>query len=123
MSLGAIVVDYIAVADQPVLSVAGIRIEGHIADHAQVRVSRLHCADSPADQILRVVGLFRFGRLHCRIGDWEEGHDRDAQLFGSSRLFDQQIDRQPLDAGHGGDGLTGAFSFADEDRPDQVGGR
>ena len=37
-----LVVDDVAVADQPVLAVAGERVQRHVADHADVREGGLH---------------------------------------------------------------------------------
>ena len=36
------------------------------------------------------------------------------------RRLDDEVDAQPLDARHGGDGGTLAFAVADEHRPDQI---
>ena len=52
------VVHDVAVAHQAVLAVAGVRVEGHVADDAdRVAVGRLHRPHGPADQILGIDGL------------------------------------------------------------------
>jgi hypothetical protein len=61
-------------------------------------------------------GVFLAGSL----GDREHRYRRNAELNRLSHRLDQQIDTQPLDAGHRGDRLPLVLPFMHKQRPNQV---
>ena len=101
------VVDHVAVAHQPVLAVAGVRVQGHVADHAdRVAVGRLDRPHRAADEVLRIERLLGLRRLLLTAA-WPGNRATAGMpnaLAWPDRL-DQQIDRQPFHARHRRDRL------------------
>ena len=112
------------VADQQaVMAVGGVRVERHVANDADVGRARL---DRPHRAAYEVVGIEGFGGplvAEVRIGVGKQREGGNAQVGGLFRRRGGEVDRQPLDARHGGDRLPRLLAVHDEDRPDQVGGR
>ncbi|EWS66003.1 hypothetical protein Y695_00717 [Hydrogenophaga sp. T4] len=61
-----VVQDVVVLVQQPVLAVAGERVERHVGHHAQLRELLLQLADHPRHQAVRVHGFFASGVL----SDW-----------------------------------------------------
>ena len=118
-----LVVEDHAVAQEAVLAVAGVGVERHVADHAEIGAVPLDRADRPAHQIVVVPGLARHPRSCGRAASPETaprpGCPAPAarSATGSSRSTDSRS--MP---GHGGDRLPLALAVEDEQRLDQVGG-
>ena len=119
-NLHRLVIDDVAVAQQPVVAVAGVGVERHVADHADLRHRRLDRAHRLADQVVRVERLVAVGRLGRRRRLREDRERRDTEVAGRARLLGEQVGAEPLDAGHGAHRLAPPFAFADEDRPDEI---
>ena len=95
-----LVVEDDAVAQQPVMAVAGIGIERHVAEHADLRHFFLDGANGAADQI---VGIERFGAVVVappRLGIGKQRQAGDGQLRRPFRRPHRLVDRQALDIGH-----------------------
>ena len=109
--------------EQAVLAVAGVRVERDVGDHAQLgellfsaRMARhTGCRGSVASR--------PSSRLQLRRRHRKQRHRRDAQLDRLSATGQQQVDRQPLDAGHRCDRLAPVLAVQHEHRQDQVVGR
>ena len=114
------VVDDLAVAQQPVMAVAGVGIERDVAQDADVRHFLLDRADRLADQIFRIERFAAVLVAQLRIGVGEQREARDVELCGALGLAHRLIDREPLDARHRGDRLARVRALDDEQRPDQV---
>ena len=109
-----------AVAYHAVMPGGAEGIERDVADHADIRMRRLDRPDRPADQVVGIERLARVGGLQL-LGDRREyGDGGDAELLRRADRIDQQVDREPLDAGHRGDRLAARLALDDEHRPDQV---
>ncbi len=95
-----LVVEDDAVAHQPVMAVAGVGIERHIAQHADLRHRFLDGADRAADQIVRVE---RFGAVvvaPSRVGVGKQREAGDGELRRALGGAHRLVDRQALDARH-----------------------
>ena len=116
-----LVIDHVAVADKPVLTVGRVRIERDIADDAdRIPVGLLEGAHSPADEVVRIERFFAARRFLLSGRRGKEGHGRDAQLPRFSDRFHEQVDRQPIDAWHRRDWRPRAATLFDEYRPNQI---
>jgi len=106
--------------DEAILAVAGVGIERHVGDHAQLRETRLERLHRTRHQPLGVPGLFGALGLARRVDHREQGERGHAELqriFGNAQQF---VDRHALDAGHRGHGLGARFAIEHEDRVDQI---
>ncbi len=115
-----LVVEDDAVAQQAVMAVAGEGIERHVAQDADLRHFLLDGAHGAADQI---VGIERFAAglvAQARIGIGKQREAGDRELGRALGLAHRLVDRQPLDAGHGGDRRARVVAVHHEQRPDQV---
>ena len=124
--LDALVIGDIAVDDHAVMAVIRVGIEGDVAHHADPRARPALIARTARHTRLSGLSAFAAVRgLQGRIGLREQGHRPGCPAPAASwRGFDDQIDRQPLDAGHGGDRFARAgLAVDDEQRPDQIGRR
>ena len=114
------VVDDLIALEQPVMSVAGVGIEGHVGDDAELRDGGLDRPCRGADEIVWVE-RFRPGRVaKPRVGVGKQRNGGDAKVGGATCRIDRNVDRQPVDAGHRWDRLAHGVAGDDEDRPDQV---
>ena len=103
------VVEDDAVAQQPVVAMTGKGVKRHITEDADLRHFPLDCADGPADEIVRVKRFASRLIAQARIGVWEERDARNGQMGSTLGLTDRMVDRQPLNAGHGGNGMRVRF--------------
>ena len=84
---GGVVDDLVALHDA-VMAVAGIGIERHVGDEADVRHGGLDGPQRPADE---VVGVERLGAdrvAQLRVGIGEERDRRNAEIAGAARFGD-----------------------------------
>ena len=81
---GAVVVD-LAVDEEPVMAVAGIGVERHVADHPDIADARLDGAHRAADEVVRVESLARLFVAKRGIGVGEERDRRQFELGRRSR--------------------------------------
>ncbi len=117
-----LVVEDDAVADEAVVAVGIVGVEGDVEEDADLGDGGLDGAGGAADEVLGVPGLGGVGVLvgGLRVGKEREAGDAEAGgLLGGA---DGAVDREAGDAGERGDGLVEVVALADEDRPDQVGG-
>ena len=103
-----------------VMAVGGVGVQRHIGDHADLRLGRFDRGDRPAHEVVAVEGLFAVLRLQILRHLWKQGDGRDAQPLGFGHRLAQQVDGQPVDAGHRGHRLPRALALHQEDRPDQI---
>ncbi|MDT4858233.1 hypothetical protein FQZ97_926910 [compost metagenome] len=106
---------------QPVLAVAGERVERHVGHHAQLRELLLQLAHHPRHQAVRVHGFFAIGRLERLVDHREQRHHRNAQFHAVFGHGQQQVQAQALHAGHGTHGLAPMGPIQHKHRVDQVG--
>ena len=97
-----LVVEDDAVAQQAVMAVAGVGIERHVAEHADLRHLLLDGADGAADQVVGVERLAAGLVAQFRVGVGEQRDAGDGELGRALGLAHRLVDRQPLDAGHRG---------------------
>lgn len=99
---GLIVHDIATCVDQTVLAMAGVRVERNIRDDAQFGEAAFQCGNGARYQPVRVECFFSaqcfqigaYYREQCQCGD--------TQLHAFFGHGEQQVERQPLNAGHGG---------------------
>ena len=119
--LDSFVILDIAVANDPVMTVRGERVERHVAKDAELGQCLFQRRDGAADEIAGIdrVAAFRIleGGRHRR----EDGDRRNAELGRLSGSIDERRDRQAEDVGHRRDRRPVALVM-DKDRPDQVAG-
>ena len=114
------IIDDLAVMHEPVMAMAGIGIERHVAHDADLRHRRLDGPHRPAHEIVAAVGLPAIVAAQLRRRMGKDGNDRDAEAARLLGRPDREIDRQPFDAGHRRHRLAIAVALDDEDRPDQI---
>ena len=107
-------------SQQAVMAVAGIGIERHVGEDADIGHGLLDGAAGPADQVFGVERLAADCVPQARIGVGKQRHRRDAQLRGALGLADDLVDAEALDARHRGDGIARVVAVDDEERPDEV---
>src|SRR3546814_12379752 len=95
--------DHVAVADEPVLTVAGEGVERHVAEHADMREGGLDRRHRAADEIVVVPGFLALGRLQPLLDDREAGDRGHAETGRLADRVDQAVDRQARHAGPRGD--------------------
>ena len=78
---------------QPVMAVAGIGVERHVAHDADVRHRRLDGAHRPADQIVGVERLAGIRGAQSWVVFGKQRDGRNAELGGFLGLLHRQIDR------------------------------
>ncbi len=103
-----------------VLAVAGVGVQSHVSQHAQLGELLLEHAHHARNQAVRVGGFAAIRRFQGRVDGREQGHHGDAQLqtlFGHAHQF---IRRIAHDAWHGADLLLNSLAFTHKDRVDQV---
>ena len=115
-----LVVEDDAIAQQPVMAVAGEGVERHVAQHPEAGNLALDGANRPADQVVRVNGLAAGLVAQGGVGIGKERDAGDGQLGRPLGLAHGLVDRKPLDPGHGGHRNPGLLPVHDEQRPDQV---
>ena len=119
--LGGDVVQHIAaLIDDAVLAMGGVGVESHIGDDAQLRVGRLQGAHDARHQAIVIPGGFGIQTLALLANHREQGDGRNAQRHQLGGLLQQQIQTQPLDAGHAGHRLAAVFPLQHEDRIDEI---
>ncbi len=102
------------------MAVAGVGVEGHVAEHADIGVRALDRAHGAADEIVRIDRLVSLLALELGVGEGEERHAGNAELLRLAHGIDEGREREALHAGHGGNRLAPALALAQEDRPDQI---
>ena len=118
--LDRLVVDDRAVAQQAVMTVAGIGIERDVAEDADLRHLFLDRANGATDQVVRIERLAAVLVAPLGIGVGEQRDARDGELGRPFGVAHRLIDRQPLDARHGGDRDPRLGPIDEEQRPDQI---
>ena len=109
-----------AFAHEPVVAVAGVRVERDVGDEAKLRKLALDRAAGAADEIVLVEGLAAALVLEMRLGVGEERDRRDVELDRPLGLAHRLIDAEPVDAGHRGDRNAPLLALDQEQRPDEV---
>ena len=107
--LDGLVIEDHAVAQQPVMAVAGVGIERDVAQDADVRHFLLDRADGAADEIVGIERLAAVLVAQARIGIGKERDAGDRELRRALGLAHGLIDRKPLHARHRGDRHARAF--------------
>ncbi len=102
---------------------AGIGIERNIRDDAQFGKTAFQCCNGARHQTIRVERLFRTQAFQTRINDGEQRQSRNAQSHAILSHRQQQIDRKPLDAGHGTHRFTPVLAIQNKHRINQIIGR
>ena len=105
---------------QPVVAMAGVGIERDVEDDADVEARRLDGARRAAHEVLGIEGLARVLGAQLGLGVGKERDRRDAERSRLLRGGDDVVDREALDARHGGDRHALVAALDDEERPDQV---
>ena len=118
------VVMHIAVAQHAVMAVAGIGIERHIAQHADLRHRGLDGAHRAADQVVGIERLAAVLGLSVRRGVW--GNSAITGMPSAAASFAAATTRSTDSRSTPGMEATGfalVLAFDDEHRPDEVGRR
>ena len=118
-----LVVDDLAAAHQAVVAVAGVGIERHVEQHADVEAGLADGARGPADEVVGIVRLAAVVGAQLRVGVGKQRHGRNAQRDGLLGCGHREVDAQAIDARHGRHRHALVAALDDEDRPDQIGGR
>ena len=116
------VVDDLPVLQKPVVTVARVGIEGHVADDAQ-RVATL-LANRPhraAGEVFRIEGMSRIVGLPRWLHHGKDRDRRNAEPQSFTGGADDALNRQPLDARHARHGQR-HLVVVHEQRPDEIGG-
>ena len=118
--LDRLVVDDRAVAQQPVMAVAGIGIERDVAEDADLRHLLLDRADGAADQVVRIERFAAVLVAPLGIGIGKQRDAGDGKLGGPLGVPHRLIDREPLDARHRRHRDARLRPVDQEQRPDQI---
>src|SRR6185369_13037868 len=108
---------------QPIMAVAGVGIERHIAQDAAVELDFLDRTRRPADQILRVQRLAAVVRLAPFFRVRKKREHRYTKPCRFARRLGHQVDADAFDARHRADRHALVAAVGQKDRPDQVRGR
>ena len=103
---GLVVEHYALAADDAVMAVAGVGVEGHVGHDRHARVDLLQAANGAGDQAALVEA---FSAVFCleAVGHLrEQHHAADAQIPGAANLLHQTLEAPALAAGHGTDRLV-----------------
>jgi hypothetical protein len=115
-----LVVEDLAVGDQPVMAVAGEGIERDVAEHADVGEFLLDRAHRLADQIVRIERLRTLLVAQRRLGVGKQRDAGDVEPGGALGIAHHLIDGEAIDAGHRGDRCARVVAVDHEHGPDQV---
>jgi hypothetical protein len=96
------VVENAAVLNQPVMAVAGERIERHVAEHAEVRKFLFDRAHRFTDQVVRIERLGAVLVAQAWLGVGKQRDAGNVQFYRAPGIAHRLIDAEPLDAGHRG---------------------
>ena len=102
------------------MAMAGIGIERHVAEHADLGHLFLDRSDRPANEVLGIERLAAVLVAQSWIGVGKDGKARDRELRGALGLAHCLIDRKPLDTRHGWHRGAHPRSVDQEERPDQI---
>jgi hypothetical protein len=117
---GGVIGDVALFVEQPILAVAGVRVERDVGDDAEFGLRALERAYRALDQPVRIPGFIGGIALAVRA-DYREQRDRgDTECGDFIGLFEQQIDADALDARHRFDRFTLLFAVEDEHRVNEV---
>ena len=115
------VVLYVAVVvEDAVLAVSGERIEGDVGDDAQLREASTQRARGTLGNTVRIPGFGGIQGFLLQRRHREQRQCRNAQRHQLLGLLEQQVDGQPLDAGHRRHGFATVLAIEHEHREDQV---
>jgi hypothetical protein len=117
---GEIVGDVTGRVEKSILSMAGVRIERDIGDHAQGGEAVFQGAHRPRDQPLRIPCFAGIKRLLVGADHGEDRHRRDPELETALRVGQQEIDALAGDAGQGRHRIRPPLAVLDERGIDQV---
>ena len=106
--------------EQAVLAMAGERVERHVGHHAKLWKACFQRPYHPGHQTVRVQRFLAIGRLERSVDHRKQRHHRYAQADAFFRDRQQQIEAEPLDAGHRRHSLTPLLSVQHKYRVDQV---
>ena len=115
-----LVVDDDAVAQEPVMAMAGVGIERHVAEHADLRHGLLDRPDGAADEIVRVERLAAVLVAQLGVGIGKQREAGNAERGRALGVAHGLVDREPLDARHRRHRHARLRSIDQEQRPDQV---
>ena len=95
-----LVVEDLAAAHQPVVAVAGVGVERHVEQHADVEPGLADGAGRAAHEVVGIEGLAAVVGAQLRVRVGEEGDDGNAERHRLARSFDREVDAEPVDARH-----------------------
>ncbi|MNF90152.1 hypothetical protein D3C84_727060 [compost metagenome] len=98
----------------------GEGVQGHVADHPQLREAVTQGADGPLGDAVRVPRFGAVEGLLLQRRHREQCQRRNAQCHPGFGFLEQQVDGQALDAGHRGYGFAAVLAVQHEHRKDQV---
>ena len=99
-----LVIQHIATfVDQAVLTMAGVRVQGHVRHHAQLREARLQRPHGTGHQAFRIGGQTAVWRLQIAGNGRKQRHDRNPALHALFGNFQKLLDRVAMHAGHRAD--------------------
>ena len=102
------------------MPVAGVGVERHVQDDADVDTGVADGTGCAADEIVRVEGFASIVGAQFRVRVGEESKRRNSEIGGLLGGFDDQVHGDALDAGHRGDRHARRLPLDHEQRPDQV---
>ncbi len=116
---GQIVQDIALIVDQSILPVRRKGIKGDVGNDTEARKLLFHRPHRGLGDTVRIPGFARIQRLFLDRSDREQGNGRDLETHQGLALAQSLIDRQPLDARHGGHRLALAAALDHEHRVNQ----
>ena len=119
---GVVVQNIAFVIDYAVLTVAGIRVQGYVTDDAELRYRVFQCTNGSRNQSIRVVRFTPVRALLPGLDCREQSNCRDSGAGEYFSMFEDLIDAETVNTGHGRNRDLLAFAFCYEYRADQVGG-
>ena len=109
------------IADDAVVAIAGIGIQGHVGHDRHARMHLLEPANGSGDQAMLVEALGPVLRFEAVGHLGEQHHAADAQLPGATHLLHQPLQAPAHGPWHGPDRLV-AGALMHKERIDEVGG-
>src|SRR5690606_38291243 len=117
---GDVVLDVTLFVEDAVLAMSGEGVQGDVSDHPQLREARAQGASRALGNTVRVPGFGTVQGFLLDRGNREQRQRRNTQLDPRLRSFQQQVDRQALDARHRGHFFTTVLAVQHEHRQNQV---
>ena len=121
---GLVIQHIAAFVDQAVLAMAGVRVQGHVRHHAQLREARLQRPHGAGHQAFRIGGQTAVWRLQIAGNGRKQRHDRNSALHALFGNLQKLFDGVAMHAGHRADRHRVARGCAvvlvDKDGVDQI---